>query len=308
MAHPASHEFWREDPVLTRPSCSLLGLKIRKVLAHVCALFSIAAIISISVLSVLPPVVRAEAVPKELTDIGITEHLGSKVSVGELHFKDETGKDVVLSDYLSRGRPVILAMVYYECPNLCNMLLNGLSDGIKNLSGTLNWTPGNQFDIVAVSINPNEKPELAAKKKAAYVQAYGRPETARGWHFLTGEESQIKKLASEVGFGYRWVKEDEQYAHASAIYALTPEGRISRYLYGIEFSPRDLRLALLEASNGKIGSVVDRFLMFCYHYDPKTQKYSLVATRVMDSGAAGTILVFGGYLVVFWRKERRRGA
>jgi protein SCO1/2 len=287
--------------VFTRSTCSLLGLQTRKFLAQIGAVFSIGLILT---LSALPSFVYAEAVPKNLTDIGITEHLGSKVSVGDLHFKDEQGKDVVLSDYLSRGKPVILAMVYFECPNLCNMLLNGLSDGLKNLD----WTPGNQFDIVAVSINPREKPELAAKKKAAYVKAYGRPETANGWHFLTGEDSQIKKLAAEVGFGYRWVKEDEQYAHASAIYTLTPEGKISRYLYGIEFAPKDLRLALLEASNGKIGNVIDRFLLFCYHYDAKTQKYSLVATRVMDSGAAGTVLFFGGYLVVFWRKERRKGA
>jgi protein SCO1/2 len=302
--------------VLTRPSCSLLGsllgLKLRdralKCVTQVCALFSIAAVIAISTLSVLPPLVHAEAVPKELTDIGIKEHLGDQISIGDIHFKDEQDQDVALSKYFSRGKPVILAMVYYECPNLCNMLLNGLSDGLKNLSASLDWTPGNQFDIVAVSINPREKPELAAKKKAAYVEAYGRPETAKGWHFLTGDEAQIKKLASQVGFGYRWVKEDEQYAHASAIYTLTPEGKISRYLYGVEFNPKDLRLSLLEASNGKIGNVIDRFMMFCYHYDPKTQKYSMVATRVMDSGAAGTVLVFGGYLVVFWRKERRKGA
>jgi protein SCO1/2 len=272
------------------------------------AVFSIFATVAISTLSILPPSVHAEAVPKELTDIGITEHLGSQISVNDLHFKDEEGKDVTISNYLSRGKPVILAMVYYDCPNLCNMLLNGLSDGLKTLSSSLDWTPGNQFDIVAVSINPREKPELAAKKKAAYVKAYGRPETAKGWHFLTGEDDQIKKLAAQVGFGYRWVKEDEQYAHASAIYTLTPEGKIYRYLYGIEFSPKDLRLALLEASNGKIGNVIDRFMMFCYHYDAKTGKYSVVATRVMDSGAAGTVLVFGGFLVVFWRKERRKGA
>jgi protein SCO1/2 len=272
------------------------------------AVFSIVAITAISTLSVPPPSVHAEAIPKELTDVGITEHLGSQISVNDLHFKDEEGKDVTIGNYLSRGRPVILAMVYYECPNLCNMLLNGLSDGLKNLSSSLDWTPGNQFDIVAVSINPREKPELAAKKKAAYVKAYGRPETAKGWHFLTGEDDQIKKLAAQVGYGYRWVKEDEQYAHASAIYMLTPEGKISRYLYGIEFSPKDLRLALLEASNGKIGNVIDRILLFCYHYDPKVGKYSVVATRIMDSGAAGTVLVFGGFLVVFWRKERRKGA
>lgn len=245
---------------------------------------------------------RAEEVPYELRGVGITEHLGSDVSIGDLHFKSDTGEDVALSKYFTSGRPVILALVYYECPNLCNMLLNGLTDSLKSLD----WTPGERFDIVAVSINPKETPELAAKKKASYVVSYGRAQSTKGWHFLTGEESQIRKLASQVGFGYAYDEREKQYAHSSAIYVLTPEGKISRYLYGIEFRPKDLKLALLEASSGKIGSVVDRFVLFCYHYDPKTRSYSMVLNRVMTTGSAGMTLIFGGYLAVFWRRERKK--
>lgn len=247
---------------------------------------------------------HATEVPYELRDVGIEEHLGAQVSVGDLKFKDESGQEVSLSSFFHRDRPVILALAYYECPNLCTMLLNGLTESLRNLD----WTAGERFDIVTVSINPKETPELAAEKKAAYLESYGRKQSAAGWHFLTGEESQIHKLASQVGFGYRYDEREKQYAHASAIYVLTPEGRISRYLHGIEFHPKDLRLALLEASNGKIGTVVDRFVLFCYHYDPKTRSYSMALTRVMQAGSAGTVVLFGGFLAVFWQRERKRKA
>jgi protein SCO1/2 len=290
--------------VLTRTSSGLSEQSFRALAFRVCAS------VAILCFPLLGSYTFAEdfpdRLPKELNDIGITEHLGATLSAKDLHFKDDQGKDVVLSDYLVGGKPIILTLVYYECPNLCNLILNGLTDSVKELNQTLKWTPGKQFDIVAVSINPHEKPDLAAKKKAAYLKAYGNPESAGGWHFLTGEDSQIKKLASQVGFGYRYDAEAQQYAHASAIYVVTPEGKISRYLYGIEFPAKDLRLALLEASHGRIGTVIDRFLLFCYRYDPKTRKYSVMINRVMDAGVAGTVLVFGGYLAVFWLKERRK--
>jgi protein SCO1/2 len=168
------------------------------------------------------------------------------------------------------------------------------------------WTPGNQFQLVAVSINPREKPDLARRKKDAYLQSLGRPEAASGWHFLTGKEDQIKKLASELGFGYRW--EGDQYAHGAAVYVLTPEGRISRYLYGIDFPPTTFRLALLEASNGKIGSVVDRILLFCYRYDPQTRRYSIYLTRVMKVVSSVFAMLFGLYLFCSCIAERRRDA
>lgn len=240
-------------------------------------------------------------VPAELEQIKITEHLGSTVSIDQILLKNELGQPVKLSSFFQKKHPVLLALVYYECPNLCNFLLNGLVKSLK----TLDWSPGQQFEIVAVTINPKEGPELATRKKEAYIQAYGRPGSAAGWHFLTGEESQLKQLANEIGFGYKYDPVEKQYAHSAAIYTLTPEGKISRYLYGIEFASKDLRLALLEASNGKIGTVVDRLLLFCYRYDPQTRKYSVYLTNIMQFSCGLTALIFGGYLAVFWRRQRK---
>jgi protein SCO1/2 len=244
---------------------------------------------------------HAQEIPAELKGIGITEHLGSHVSISQLTFKDESGRSVALSEYFKKGRPVLLALVYYECPNLCNFMLNGLVTSLKKLD----WTPGEKFEIVAVSINPREGSELAIRKKDSYIKAYGRPQSAQGWHFLTGEEPQIQKLASEVGFGYRYDNREKQYAHSAAIFALTPDGKISRYLYGVEYPTRDLRLGLLEASSGKIGTVVDRFLLFCYRYDPLTRSYSIYLTKLMQVACGATTLIFGSYLFVFWRRQRK---
>lgn len=242
-------------------------------------------------------------IPDELKEIGVTEHLGNQITT-ELIFTDESGKSVQLSDYFKNGRPVLLNLVYYKCPSLCNFLLNGLVKGLK----TLDWTPGNQFEIVTVSINPQENYELASRKKSAYIEDYGRPRAESGWHFLTGEESQIQKLSSEVGFNYRYDPKEKQYAHTAVIFTLTPEGKISRYLYGIEFKNQDLKLALLEASNGKIGTVVERFLLFCFQYDPLTKKYSVYVARLMQAACACTVIIFGAYLMIFWRRQRKEGA
>lgn len=241
----------------------------------------------------------AAAVPDELRGIGVTEHRGAQVSIEDLHFTDETGRNVPLARYFHSSRPVLLTLVYYECPNLCNLLLNGLVETLQHFQ----WVPGKQFEIVAVSINPREGPPLASRKKQAYLRAYGRPETSAGWHFLTGSEDQIRSLAGEVGFRYRW--DGQQYAHQTVSYVLTPEGRISRYLYGIDFRPTDLKMALLEASNGRIGTVIDRLLLFCYRYDPKTRKYSVYLTRLMQAGGVLTVFLLGSYLAVFWIRERR---
>jgi protein SCO1/2 len=246
--------------------------------------------------------VHAAEIPDALKDIGITEHLGSNVSIQNLVFKDETGKEVHLGDYFKSGRPVILNMTYFECPNLCTFVLNGLVTSLKEIE----WSPGKQFEVVTVSINPRETPALASLKKKAYLGSYDRAGAENGWHFLTGDDDQIHKLADQVGFRYRYDESQKQYAHSAALFVLTPEGKISRYLYGIEFKPQDMRLALLEATNGKIGNVVDRILLFCYRYDAQTKKYSVYLGKVMQAGGAGTILVFGGYLAVFWRSERKR--
>jgi protein SCO1/2 len=252
----------------------------------------------------IPKEAYTPGIPSELKEIGVTEHLGNSVSISEFTFRDEDGKSVHLSDYFHKKRPVILTLVYYQCPNLCNFQLNGLVHSLRNLD----WTAGDQFEIVSVSIHPKEGPELATGKKAAYLKAYERPKAAAGWHFLTGDESQSKKLASELGFGYRYDEQEKQYAHSAAIFVLTPEGKISRYLYGIEFPNKDLRLALLEASNGMIGTVVDRLLLFCYRYDPQTRKYSVYLTKLMQAGCGSTVVIFGGYLAIFWRRQRRKGA
>ncbi len=231
----------------------------------------------------------------------MTEHLGGQISPEDYLFTDENGRLVRLSDFFGKGKPVLLTLVYYQCPNLCNFMLNGLVSSLKNLD----WSVGEKFEIVSVSIDPTETAELARRKKEAYLRAYGRSSASQGWHFLTGSEEQVKKLAATVGFGYKYVPEEKQYAHSAVIPVLTSQGVISRYLYGIEFLKSDLRFALLEASNGKIGTVVDRLLLFCYRYDPKTRKYSVYLNSLMQLSCGLTVLVFGGYLAVFWRRQRK---
>ncbi len=246
----------------------------------------------------------AAELPAKLSGVGISEHLGEPVGIGKLRFRDEAGKDVALADYVRRGKPVLLTLVYYQCPNLCNMMLNGLVKGLKNLE----WIPGNQFEIVSVSIDPSEKPDLAAQKKTAYLNEYGHPEAAPGWHFLTGDPAPIQELARQTGFQYRYDETSHQFAHASALVLLTPEGKISRYLYGIDFPEKNLRLGLLEASSGKIGTMVDRVLLFCFHYDPNANGYSVSAfkiTRVVLSAFALGLLAFLGR---FWRRQFRAPA
>jgi protein SCO1 len=244
---------------------------------------------------------HAAAIPDELKGIGITEKLGSTVDIQNLTFRNEAGESVVLADYFKSHRPVLLTLVYYECPSLCGFVLNGVKDSLKKFA----WNPGEQFEMVTVSINPKETPELASAKKESYLKAYGRPGAEKGWHFLTGEESMVQKLAAQVGFGYRWVPKEKQYAHGAGMFVLTPEGKVSRVLYGIEYHERDLKLALVEASSGKVGTIIDRIILFCYQYNPATKKYSVYLSRVMQTGCAGTVMVFGAYLGVFWRRQRK---
>lgn len=249
----------------------------------------------------------AQDIPKELQDVGIVEKLGQSVSVHELSFADEDGKPVQLGEYFKKGHPVLLNVGYYGCATLCSFVLNGLLESLKKTP----WVPGKQFELVSVTIDPDDQPALAKKKKANYIADYGRPEAAEGWHFLTvlpGREDQVRKLADQVGFRYKYDEQQKQYAHGAALFVLTPEGKISRYLYGIQYPEKDLRLALVEASNGKIGTVIDRILLFCYRYDPLTRKYSLYLSRLMQAGGAGTVFFFGAYLAVFWRRERLRGS
>lgn len=237
--------------------------------------------------------------PRELENVGIDQKLNGMVPL-DLHFRDETGRDIRLGELFGQ-RPVIITPVYYGCPMLCTQILNGLVSGLKPVS----FDAGQQFDVLAVSFDPSETPELAQKKKAAYVGRYGRAGTDRGFHFLTGDEPSIKALTGALGFRYTYDAKNKQFAHASGLMIATPEGRISRYLYGVDYAPRDLRLALVEAGQGKIGTPVDELLLFCYHYDPSTGKYGAVALNFLRIVAAGTVLAIAAFLTIVLRREFR---
>ncbi len=240
----------------------------------------------------------ASAKPGMLSKIGIDQRLNNQVPL-DLAFVEESGREVRLGEYFGR-RPVMLALVYYECPMLCTQVLNGLVSAL----GTLKFDVGREFDVVAVSINPKEGPGLATQKKAAYLERYGRPQTAAGWHFLTGKEEHIRRLAEAVGFRYEYDATIGQYAHGAGVELLTPNGVVSRYFYGIEYSPRDIRFGLIEASEERIGTPVDDVLLLCYHYDPSTGKYGATALGMVRVGAVATILAFLVFLVVSLRRER----
>lgn len=235
--------------------------------------------------------------PELLRDVGVDQKLNSSIPL-DLLFRDEHGKTVALGQYF-HGKPVILTLVYYSCPMLCTQVLNGLDRSLEQIPMTI----GKDFDVVTVSIDPTEQPSLAEAKQAVYLGMYNRPAAAQGWHFLTGEEPQIQQLAQAVGFRYAYDPASKQYAHASAIMLLTPEGKLSRYFYGVTYAARDMRLALVDASGGKIGSPVDQVLLFCYHYDPHTGKYGLLISRVIQLSGLATILIGGIFLILLFRGE-----
>jgi protein SCO1/2 len=218
-------------------------------------------------------------------------------------FRDEAGREVPLSSFFHAGKPVILVLAYYRCPMLCTQVLNGVESGLKAVS----FNPGRDFEVVTVSFDPQDTPQLAAEKKQTYLRRYGRPGTANGWHFLTGDEKNIRKLTDAVGFHYRFDPATGQFAHASGIMIATPEGRLSRYFYGVDYAPRDLRLGLVEASQNRIGNPVDRMLLFCYHYDPATGKYGAVAMNMVRFAGAAFALIGGAFILVAFRRDSRKG-
>jgi len=236
--------------------------------------------------------------PPYLENVGIEQHLDAQVPA-DLAFTDDTGRAVKLGDYFGK-KPVILNLVYYTCPMLCGEVLAGLTGSMKMVKFDI----GNQYDVVTVSFNPNETTAMAAAKKKDYVKRYGRPGAENGWHFLTGSAESINALTKAVGFQYQYDPKINQYAHATAIMVLTPEGHISRYFYGIDFAPKDLRMGLVEASENKIGNTVDQVLLYCYHYDPATGKYGAMVANMLRLGAAVTILLLGGLLFVLIRMDR----
>lgn len=245
-----------------------------------------------------PDLDPASRKPTILKKVGIDQKIGSRIPF-DLAFTDEAGRSVRMGDYFGK-RPVVLVLAYYECPMLCTLVLNGVVGVLK----TLEFEPGRDFDVVVVSINPKEGPMLAAEKKAVYLEHYGRPQTAAGWHFLTGKEPAIKALADSIGFRYAFDESVQQYAHGAAFEVLTPRGVIAQYFYGIEYPPRDLRFALIESSGNRLGTPVDQVLLLCYHYDPSTGKYGTSILRLVRIGGVATVAGFLAFLFVSLRRER----
>jgi protein SCO1/2 len=238
--------------------------------------------------------------PKALREIGFDQHLDERLPL-DTPLRDETGRRVRLGDYFGK-RPVVLVFAYYDCPMLCTLAINGLSSALNVLS----LKPGDDFEIVTVSIDARDTPASAAAKKSGYLERYKRAGAADAWHFLTGDQTSIDRLTHAAGFRYAWDQDTKQFAHPTGIIVLTPDGRMARYLFGIEYGPRDLRLAIVEASSGTIGSPVDALLLYCYHYDPMTGRYGLVIMRAMRIAGATTVLALGGFIFVMVKRERQR--
>ncbi len=234
-----------------------------------------------------------------LKRVGIDQKLDSKLPL-DLPLRDEAGRDVHLGDYFGK-RPVVFALVYYDCPMLCTQVLNGMVRALKALT----FTPGQEYEVVVVSFDAREKPPLAAAKKEAMLREYGNSSTSASWHFLTGDVNPLKQLTQAVGFRYVYDVHTSQYAHASAIYVVTPDGRMSRYFYGIEYSPKDVRLGLIEAAQNKIGNPVDQLLLFCYHYDPSTGKYTPLVTNILRAAGGATVFALGGFILMMLIRERK---
>lgn len=236
--------------------------------------------------------------PAVFEGLGVDEQLGSTIPL-DVVFRDERGREVAIGSYFESGRPVILNLVYHDCPMLCNLLLDGLTKTLREMV----WVPGEQFEVVTVSFSPLEGPELASRQKEKYLASLGKPEASKGWHFLTGDEDSIQRLARSVGFEFRWVEEQQQYAHPATLIFLGKEAKITRYLYGLEFEPRNVRAALVEASEGTVGNTIDQLVLFCFQYDPDANSYVVHAINVMKLGGLLTLLVLGIGLVILWRRE-----
>ena len=246
------------------------------------------------------PGMVSSAIPAPLREIGFDQNIDQRVPL-DTTFRNEAGATVHLGDYFGK-KPVVLVFAYFDCPMLCTQVISGLSSAL----GVMSLNPGKDFEIVTVSFNPHDTPASAAAKKAAYLERYKRAGAAEGWHFLTGDQPSIDRLTKAAGFRYVWDAETKQYAHPSGVIVVTPDGRLSRYLFGIEYGPRDLRLGIVEASEGKVGTPVDALLLYCYHYDPMTGRYGLVIMRAIRMAGAATVLALAAFIVVMVRKEQTR--
>ena len=259
---------------------------------------------SLLLLGLLAASTAAQATkPALLNDVGIDQKLGAQIPA-DLTFTDETGKIVRLSDYFTGQRPIVLSLVYYNCPMLCTMSLNDQTRAMQAMP----LNPSTDFEIVTISFDAREGTDLAAAKKKRYIHEYHKPGAASGWHFLTGNEENIRKLTETVGFRYTWDPKYNQYAHAAGLMVLTPSGKISKYFYGVDYSSKDLRLALVEASEGKIGSPVEQMILYCFTYDPATGKYSLAILRLMRGFAVITAVGLATYMFINFRRDARNRA
>ena len=259
---------------------------------------------SIVIIMMSVTIIRAQIVnqnPNELQNIDVEEHLGDNIPLG-LQFMDDHGQKVLLENYFNQGKPVILVLAYYECPMLCTLVLNGVTQSVYKLNMQL----GKDFQIVTVSIDPKETAELAAAKKQSHLKMLNQPEDSDGWAFLTGSESNIHKLAESVGFKYYYVPDRDEYAHPAVVMLLSDKGKISRYLYGIDYKTNDLKLGLLEAAEGKVGSTLDRIILYCYHYDPDAKGYVVFASNVMKLGGAVMLVALSGFLGLLWLNDSRK--
>ena len=245
------------------------------------------------------PGIASSSMPTPLREIGFDQNLNQQLPL-DTEFLDEQGQRVRVGQYFGT-KPVVLAFVYYDCPMLCTQVLGALTSTL----GVLSLNPGEDYEIVLVSFDPREKPAQAAAKKTEYMHRFRRPAAESGWHFLTGEQAAITQLTKAAGFRYVWDEQTQQFAHPTGIIVVTPDGRPARYLFGIEYGPRDVRLALVEASEGRIGSVADNLLLFCYHYDPMTGRYGFVIMRTLRIAGVATVLLIGTFILVMLRRERR---
>lgn len=248
----------------------------------------------------VPEPKSAAEVPPELADIGIDQKLGEKLNL-DLKFKDETGAEKRLGDFFDGKRPVVISPVYYSCPGLCNFHLNGFTDGLKELD----WNLGDKFVFLTVSFDSKETPDLAAAKKETYLKVYNRPNAEKSWHFLTAQEDVVKQFTEQLGFKFRWDEASQEWAHASAAIVVSPNGTITRYLPGIVFAAKDIKLAINEASDGKIGGIVDSLILYCFKYDPTQSKYTLYAFNLVKLGGAVTVLLMVIWLLPVWLKTRK---
>ena len=242
--------------------------------------------------------VVSSQLPQALREIGFDQNIDQRLPL-DTTFRNEAGATVRLGDYFGK-RPVVLVFAYYDCPMLCTLVINGLSSAL----GVMSLKPGQDFEIVTVSFNPRDTPASATAKKAAYLERYRRPGAAEGWHFLTGDQPHIDRLTKAAGFRYAWDEETKQYAHPSGVIVVTPDGRLSKYLFGVEYGPRDLRLGIVEASEGKVGTTADALLLYCYHYDPMTGRYGLAIMRAVRMAGAATVLALVAFIIVMVRREK----